>query len=859
MNNSDYLLNNEQLLEVFTLTKTATAIHVSEDAVIQTANDAMLRIWDKDKSVIGKSLADALPELREQPFIGLFKRVWNEGITISGNDTPADIAVDGKLQTFYFDFEYRAIKNDQGKTLCILHTATDVTDRFLKKEAIIHAREKEEALLREQEINEELAAANEELSAINEELQQTQENLYELNNELEDRISERTRDLSQANVELRYSELKINDILNQLPSPVVVLRGSTFIIEMVNQAILSFWNKSHSEVIGKPMLEVFPELAAQIFPTLWKKVLETGEPVFNRETPIYYAADDGTKRQHFVDYFYKPLTELDGTRTGVLATLIDVTHKIEANKQLEENQVSLQKLNEELSAINEEMTASNEELLVTNEALADSKESLVKKVNELAASEARFISMVTQAPVAITVLKTSDLIIDIVNERMLEIWGKTPDIQGKPLALAMPELEGQPFLQILSDVLNSGEPYYGSESKAQIVRNGELIQGYFNFICQPIKDDTGAVTSVLQVVNEITEQVDIRIELLKAEKMMDLAITAAKLGSWHIHPVTKELKYNAMLAKLFGYEGTENMTYAQAIGQVVEEHRDRITQEINNAINNGGDYDITYAQRRFNDNEVIWLRSLGKITPGDDGNLSLFSGFVMDITEMKKDEQRKNDFIGMVSHELKTPLTSLNGYIQMLMSKAKKSEDVFAISALDVAIKQVKKMTSMINGFLNISRLESGKILLNKSHFRLDELIQATAQESRLLDPGHTVTIFADQAVDVFADYDKISNVVSNLLSNAVKYSPNSHEIEVHCIVKKNLVEVSVKDYGIGIETEDLNRLFERFYRVESNNSISGFGIGLYLSAEIIDRHNGKIWAESEPDKGSTFYFTLPL
>jgi len=706
-------LSNDQLLEVFNLTKTATAIHVSEEAVIQAANDAMLQVWDKDRSIIGKSLEDALPELKGQPFIDMFKKVWREGLTISGKDTPADLKIDGEIKTVYFDFEYRAIKDAQGKTLCILHTATDVTDRFFGREAIERAREKEEALIREKALNEDLAAANEELAAINEEYLQIQENLSQLNNELETRIYERTKDLADA---------------------------------------------------------------------------------IERE-----------------------------------------------------------------QTVNEELTSSNEELLVSNEELAESQENLYRKINELADSEVRFRSLIEQAPIAIAVFKSRDLIIDIVNDQMLEIWGKTNSIHTQPLALAMPELLGQPFLNILDEVFTTGETYYGNESKGLIVRNGQLVEGYFNFVCQPMRDEDRNITSVLQVVTEITEQVTIRLELQKAEEMMRLAIEAAKLGSWHIHPVTKKLKYNQMLAKLFGYEGEQDMTYNQAIAQVTEEYRSKIENEIQKAILGQGDYDITYAQQRFNDGETIWLRSLGKVSQDDNGELTVFSGFVMDVTELKKDEDRKNDFIGMVSHELKTPLTSLNGYIQVLQKKAGKANDSFAISALDIANKQVKKMTSMINGFLNVSRLESGKIMLNKEQFNLEELVKSTINDLLVMVTSHTITFTHADHISVFADHDKISNVISNLLSNAIKYAPQYKQIEVRCEVVDHMAQISVRDEGMGINTEDLEKLFERYYRVENNHTISGFGIGLYLSAEIIERHNGKIWATSELGKGATFYFNLPL
>jgi len=852
------LLTNEQLLEVYTQTKTATAIHVTEDAIIQTANDAMLQIWDKDRSVIGKSLEMALPELKGQPFIDMFKRVWREGLTISGTDTPADLNINGKIQTVYFDFEYRAIKDSKGQTYCILHTAIDVTDRFLGREAMRYAVEKEAALQREQALNEELASSNEELSAMNEEYQEAQASLSKLNNELEERVNKRTSDLAESIKKLIYSEQKLDNILHQLPSPVVVLRGPNQVIEVTNEALLSFWNKTEEEVLGRPMLEIFPELTSQPFPNQWKHVLETGETIINKEKPVVFNKVNG-KRLYYVDYYYQPLTDLDGTVSGVLATVIDVTHKVEARQQLEESQIVLQKLNDELAAINEEMTASNEELIVINEELAESQVNLVSKVSELAESESRFRLLVEQAPVAINIFKTRDLVIDVVNDKMLEIWGKTNKIQGMPLAEAMPELKGQPFLQILDDVITTGETYYGNASKARIIINGKETEKYFNLIYKPLRNQNGVTDRILQVASDITEQFTIKLELEKAQEMMRLAIEAAKLGSWYIDPVTKSLKYNQMLAKLFGYEGTGSMTYDQAIAQVTEEYRDKIVEEIEKAILSGGDYDITYSQKRFNDGEIIWLRSLGKINENGEDGFRTFSGFVMDITELKKDEQRKNDFIGMVSHELKTPLTSLNGYIQLLQSKADGKGDKFTAGALATAGKQVKKMTTMINGFLNISRLESGKIVLNKSSLRLDELIHTVIEETMVITTSHVIKCTCEVPITLSGDYDKISNVVSNLLSNAIKYAPNHRDIDVKCEIIGGMAQVSVKDYGPGIDKVQVPQLFERYYRAETNHTISGFGIGLYLSSEIIDRHNGRIWAESEIGVGSTFYFTLPM
>ena len=206
-------------------------------------------------------------------------------------------------------------------------------------------------------------------------------------------------------------------------------------------------------------------------------------------------------------------------------------------------------------------------------------------------------------------------------------------------------------------------------------------------------------------------------------------------------------------------------------------------------------------------------------------------------------------------------MTSLTALIQFLGLKTKGGSDSFIPEALEKANTQVKKMNTMINGFLNISRLESGKIIIDKAEFDLENLINETIAEAVLTIASHVIKYKPCNPVIVVADHDKIGSVLTNFISNAVKYSPKGQEIQIECQIVNEKAVVSVKDQGMGIKPQDKERLFERYYRVQSNHTrhISGFGIGLYLSAEIIERHNGRIWLESEPDKGSTFYFELPL
>lgn len=243
------------------------------------------------------------------------------------------------------------------------------------------------------------------------------------------------------------------------------------------------------------------------------------------------------------------------------------------------------------------------------------------------------------------------------------------------------------------------------------------------------------------------------------------------------------------------------------------------------------------------------------------GNIIGLSKIARDITERKQEEQRKNDFVAMVSHELKTPLTSITSYVQLVLGKAKKEGNEFGINALSRAEVQAKKMNTMIHDFLSLAKLEDSRIQMNMSNFELSILIREIVGDTQLLSVNHTLQLINCDHFDIYADRDKIGQVLTNLLSNAVKYSPKGGIVIIGCEKQEGKVKVYVTDQGIGISKNDQKRLFERFYRVknEQAKSISGFGIGLYLVTEILNYHDSKIEVQSDEGQGATFYFSLDL
>jgi two-component system sensor histidine kinase VicK len=813
---------------------------------IQFYNDAYLEILGKDESskhpkALGQNGAECWPEI--WPVISpLLDRVLSTAVPVYLEDQLIPIYRRGILDQVYWTFSYNVIRNADGNPGGILVICSETTKKLEYQQQITVGFKQQEAL------NDELGAVNEELIASNEELNTTQEELQGLNDALEQLVEARTKALSD-------SELRFRSLVDNSPAAMLVFRGDDLILETVNEAMLQIIDKSE-DVIGKPLLVGLPEIKGQPILDILYNVYKTGTPFSSPAIQINLNRH-GRLESCYFNLSYRPLYE-NGKITGIIEAAIEVTAEIAATHQIERLNLELAGINEEQAASNEELAASNEELAMVNEELLQTQKNLNDTVQQLKNSNSRFQNLIREANVGIVVLTGSEMKVEIVNDAYGRMIGRSArELLNHPLFSVIPIAEPH-FRPIIDQVRNSGESLYLYDTPYHIESDGRIIEGYLNVVYQQYKEADGNPTGVMVICQDTTEQVKARLKAKKADEMTKLAIEAARLGSWQLDPMLKTLVYNETLAELFGYEGNEPMTYEQAINQVTLEYRPLIAAQIEQAIASGGDYDFTYTQERFNDGKIVWLRSLGKVSRDTNGDI--FSGFVMDITEQKKDEERKNHFIGIVSHELKTPITSINAYLQILQNKAYKANDTFAMTALSKSISQIKKMTTLINGFLNISRLESGKIHIDKQRFDMALLVKETEEESIATISSHKIVFAPVEQTFVNADRDKIGQVINNFISNSVKYSPPGSTINVACINIDNSIQVSVKDEGSGIAPQDTSKIFERFYRTETatESSVSGFGIGLYLCAEIIQHHGGNIWVNSEIGQGSIFYFTLP-
>ena len=480
---------------------------------------------------------------------------------------------------------------------------------------------------------------------------------------------------------------------------------------------------------------------------------------------------------------------------------------------------------------------------------------------------ARLATQIFNVPISLISLVDSEEVFFKANVGMGNTKSTSRGISLCSLALLDPEVtvfENAPKEPcLLTNPLVAGEFGLKFYAGAPLITHDGFLIGTMCIVDKITKEFTLKDREILKGLAAIVmDEIELRLSAIGVEQdkeMLRMATDAAKLGTWHLDIKANEFIPSPRLKQLFGYGHDEIMSYEAALNAIPQEYREDVKMAIELTTNNGSKYDIEHPVNDVKNNKLRWIKAIGKLYNSASGEPSHFSGALWDITERKLDDNRKNDFIAMVSHELKTPLTSLKGYIQMLQLKA--NEDVFIINALDKANNQVNKMHKMIQGFLDVSRFEAGKIHIDIQTFQIKELIDEAVDELGTI--MHRPNIISHTCEDflISGDKNKLGQVVNNLLSNAIKYSPKSTTIEITCKQVNDLVQVGIKDEGMGIKASDMEKLFDRFYRVESDNtrSIAGFGVGLYLCSEIIKRHHGKLWVESEYGKGSTFYFTLPL
>ena len=462
------------------------------------------------------------------------------------------------------------------------------------------------------------------------------------------------------------------------------------------------------------------------------------------------------------------------------------------------------------------------------------------------------------APAFVCTLMGPNHVYELVNASYQKLFGKR-EILGKPLMEALPELVGQGFEEILGNVYKTGEIFLGNEVPITLARDIGLEpeERFFNFSYQPIYNEDTNITGILVFGYEITDEIKGRKVRQEADKTFRLLADAMPQKMW-----TADEHGNVNYLNRQWYDFTQKTFDKlkdfgwESIIHPADWSQNKKNWE--NAIRTGDDFEMEHRFLCF-DGSYRWHLSRGHAQKDDTGKVIIWIGTHTDIHEQKVKEQQKDQFISIASHEMKTPLTTVKAYLQLLELNLE-GENTTANLYAKKANQSVGRLNDLISELLDVSKIQNGKLNYNITSFNFDEMIDHTIENIQYTSSTHTIVKTGNVHKEVTGDKDRIQQVVINLLSNAIKYSPGKTKVFIDIKMHENNVNVAVKDDGIGIAPNHLSKIFERYYRVEDHAiQFQGLGIGLFISSEIIHRHQGEILAESEEGKGSTFSFSIPV
>jgi PAS domain S-box-containing protein len=371
------------------------------------------------------------------------------------------------------------------------------------------------------------------------------------------------------------------------------------------------------------------------------------------------------------------------------------------------------------------------------------------------------------------------------------------------------------------------------------------------------KMDVTFLQAVANVLAEAILRSKSRLALMESEARFTALTDANLLGIIVADKQGHISEANESFLKMMGYTKKEVAAGKLRWDKLTPgEYVDEDSQHINSLFESG---QATPWEKEFirRDGSQIPVIVGGAVLKRSDGT---FVAFILDITERKKLEQRKDEFISIASHELKTPLTSVKGYVQILERIIKEMGDEKAYQYVSRTNTYVDRLNSLISDLLDVSKIQAGKLQLTYEAFDVDEMIQDAIESIQPTSTKHKITVEGVVGRKLYGDRHRLEQVMTNLLSNAMKYAPNAHAIYVRAKRQNKVVIIEVQDFGVGIAKDKQGKLFQRFYRVEdTEKQFSGMGIGLYISSEIVKRHGGQLGVNSEPKKGSTFTVTLPI
>lgn len=515
-------------------------------------------------------------------------------------------------------------------------------------------------------------------------------------------------------------------------------------------------------------------------------------------------------------------------------------------------------------------------------------------------SEARFRSLIEEAPVATCLFLGRSMVVAVANEPMLNYWGKGKLPLGKPLAQAVPELVGQPFLAILDEVFTTGQTYEARGAKAELEVDGVLSTYYFDFTYKPLRNATGDVYGIMDMAVDVTQQVVAHQQLQETEETMRGVLEVADMGNWTLDMTTGLTTYSNRLKELF--EFTEDyITKENLYNPILESDRSRIAAAVERVTDPASDgllnEEYTVVTQRTGRHRVV--RAQAKMYFDRQGKPYKLVGSMRDITEERQtqwaleqlvqartqelqlansDLKRSNDnlkqFAYVASHDLQEPLRKIQVFSKLLGDQFESSLMEAGNGYLQRISSSANRMSTLVNDLLAYSLIDTRRQVFGE--VSLNTITEGCLTNLDYLIRLHNAIIEIDELPMVKGDASQLGQLFQNLLTNAIKFTPAGQtpriKIRTQPIERSELparvsptseaasfYEISVRDEGIGFDTAYLDRIFQVFQRLHGKNEFAGTGVGLAICQRVAENHGGAITAKSIPGEGATFLVYLPV
>ncbi|TDS17688.1 ATP-binding protein [Sphingobacterium paludis] len=805
------LTSDQVLFDVLRYAPDALAVFDGPELNIAFANERMLHIWNRKDNIIGEPFASVFSNTDPHSFLKILQNVWYTARTQQLNHVPIQITTNEQQQVCYYDFEFKALVDKEGLTYAIIQSVKNVGAAKTGLEDKLSVKEIDDVI-----IQAELAKKSAQIGLFDLDIKR---NMLSWD--------QRCRDLFFVTADKKGD------------SPLDFLNG------------------------------IYPADKLSVI-----RALSEAYDEHNKQADFNVTFRTGTdnhgplKRLHALGLVY---FDTENKPIRLIGSVRDISDATSAMDALKKRDIEFQQVNRELSSLNEELMALNKDLEASNLSLVKAEEISRSLNDELQDAFDKLKLNEDRMNLAIQSAELGTWTLDIAEANVF-FDDRTKEMFGYPSGNAIPYHEVLRYIHdddrafVDQAVQTAIDPKSGGLYEVQFrtvgATDGRLRwlhckgRAYFDELNQPM-----LFSGTARDITDVTiaqEKIDHFNHLIaEKEKIHQLIVDSAQIGTFTFNRKTNAIQLNEHARAMFALEEDQHIAL-----QALEAYLAVAERAIHDALLHNKPCDYTHQLVDHRSGKMKWLRSFGNGTENQERPDNMFYGVIIDITAQKEEEQRKIDFLSIASHELRSPLTSLSGYLQILMLKRNQMDDDRVNAMIINATRQAERMRLLIDSFLDIARVNEGKLQLRRSTFHADALfvdIKKTLSETI---SSHSFVFEHDlDTLSLYADRDKLEQVIINFVNNAIKYAPSGTAIRVEAEQVGDQLITRVVDQGSGISLSEQAKIFERFYRIENaqNVHVNGFGIGLFISKEIVRLHHGEIGLTSEEGQGTTFWFAIPI